>query len=152
MPLEDWLSAHVYLGIALAVISTLHAGFQFGANIHTVLYVLMMLTILSGIVGVYFYIRYPKLLTENRRGLSTKLMLGQLADLDRDIRQAAINLDDITNEFALRSVQDTALGTSLISQLLGTDPNCPTSVARRNIENSETTSDDAQRRHLLTRL
>jgi hypothetical protein len=39
--LEDWLSAHVYLGLALGIIATLHAGFQVGWNVHSVLYVLM---------------------------------------------------------------------------------------------------------------
>ena len=41
--LKAWTSAHVYLGLALIVIATLHTGFQFGWNVHTVAYVLMML-------------------------------------------------------------------------------------------------------------
>ncbi|TAL04630.1 MAG: hypothetical protein EPO08_00805 [Rhodospirillaceae bacterium] len=152
---QEWLSAHVYLGTALAFVATLHAGFRFGANIHTVLYVLMMIVIISGMVGVYFYLRYPRLLTENRRGLSSEVMLAQLADLDREIRQLAMGLDDATNTLALNAIRDTIVGGSLANQLRGFDPHCPTTVARMFVERSsfESTSEqDAKRRQLLMRL
>ena len=53
--LKAWTSAHVYLGLALIVIATLHTGFQFGWNVHTLAYVLMMLVIVSGIYGISVY-------------------------------------------------------------------------------------------------
>ena len=68
--LKVWLSAHVYFGLALVIIATLHSGFQIGWNIHSVAYVFMLLTVISGIFGVYIYARYPKLMTKNRAGLS----------------------------------------------------------------------------------
>ena len=48
--LKAWTSAHVYLGLSLIVIGTLHTGFQFGWNVHTLAYALMMLVILSGVL------------------------------------------------------------------------------------------------------
>src|SRR6476646_5385668 len=54
---QGWVSAHVYLGLALLVIVTLHTGFQFGWNIHTVAYGLMWLVIVSGLVGISAYLR-----------------------------------------------------------------------------------------------
>ena len=47
--LKGWTSAHVYLGLSLIVIGTLHTGFQLGWNVHSAAYVLMMFVILSGI-------------------------------------------------------------------------------------------------------
>jgi len=152
VPLEDWLSAHVYLGTALALIATLHAGFQLGLNIHSALYVLMMITIISGMVGLYFYITYPRMLTENRRGLSTEIMLGQIADLDRELRQIAMTMDDATNDATLKSTQDTIIGGTVFQQLRGHDEHCPTTKARRFVEASEGSAHDSQRRQLLTRL
>ena len=152
VPLEDWLSAHIYLGTALALIATLHAGFQLGFNIHSLLYILMMITIISGMVGLYFYISYPRLLTENRRGLSTEVMLGQIADLDREVRQIAMAMDDETNAMALKSTQDTIVGGTVLQQLRGFDEHCPTTKARHFVERSVGGTHDAQRRQLLTRL
>src|SRR5690606_30797663 len=45
---QGWVSAHVYLGSALLVVATLHAGFQLGWNIHSLAYLLMVAVILSG--------------------------------------------------------------------------------------------------------
>ncbi|MFN9497027.1 MAG: hypothetical protein ACK57E_00905, partial [Erythrobacteraceae bacterium] len=53
--LKAWTSAHVYLGLALIVIGTLHTGFQIGWNVHTLAYVLMLLVIITGIYGVVVY-------------------------------------------------------------------------------------------------
>jgi hypothetical protein len=150
--LEDWLSAHVYLGLALAIIATLHAGFQFGWNVHTLLYALMMIVIVSGIVGVYFYIQFPRIVTDNRRGLTTEIMLSQLADLDREIRQFGMTLDDATNAAALKATQETAISGTLAQQLRGFDPDCATAAARVFVESSESKGHDVARRQLLSRL
>jgi hypothetical protein len=152
VPLEDWLSAHIYLGTALALVATLHAGFQLGFNIHSVLYVLMMITIISGMIGLYFYVSYPRLLTDNRRGLTTELMLAQIAELDREVRQIAMAMDDTTNTMALNSTQDTIVGGTVFQQLRGYDEHCPTTLARQHVERSEATDHNAQQRQLLTRL
>ena len=69
---RGWLSAHIYLGVSLIVLATLHAGFQFHWNIHTLAYILMMLVILSGIWGAVTYMRNPQLLsdwTKDKAGL-----------------------------------------------------------------------------------
>ena len=68
--LLQWLSGHVWLGMSLLVLATLHCGFQFDPNIHTVFYFLMVMTILSGMVGVYFYLKIPRVISNNLRGTS----------------------------------------------------------------------------------
>ena len=66
--LKAWTSAHVYLGLSLVVIATLHTGFQFGWNVHTLAYALMMLVILSGLYGIVVYATLPSELGASRVG------------------------------------------------------------------------------------
>ena len=66
--LRGWVSAHVYLGVALLVVATLHTGFQFGWNLHTLAYALMVAVIASGAWGVVVYLRNPALMSD---GIST---------------------------------------------------------------------------------
>lgn len=150
--LEDWLSAHVYLGLALLIVATLHSGFQLGWNIHTLLYALMMGVALSGAVGLYFYSRFPRLLSQNRHGLSADVMLSQIADLDRDIRSLAMTLDDQTNRVVYDSIESTSVGIGFLSQISGTEPNCPTSAARHYVEQMGGQGLTTARRDLLARL
>src|SRR4051795_3980649 len=63
--LKAWTSAHVYLGLSLIVVATLHTGFQFGWNVHTLAYALMMLVIASGVYGMAVYATLPKRLSES---------------------------------------------------------------------------------------
>lgn len=79
---QGWVSAHVYLGLALIVIVTLHTGFQFGWNIHTLSYALMLVVIVSGLVGVVIYRRYPEQMSRNRSQQTQAIMLEEVAELD----------------------------------------------------------------------
>lgn len=83
-----WLSAHVYLGLAALVIATLHTGLHFGANIHTASYLLMCGVTLSGVWGVYTYLRYPTLMSRQRGPVRRKELLQQIGELDQ--RAAAL--------------------------------------------------------------
>src|SRR6516225_8391373 len=131
--LVAWLSAHVYLGLSLLVIATLHTGFHFGWNIHTLAYVLMCLVILSGAFGVLCYVRYPRLMTDNRRGTAMPQMLGRIAGLDDELRTAAIGVDNRTAVLVERAVGVTAIGGSLRQQLSGRYPHCTTAAALASI-------------------
>lgn len=132
--LEDWLSAHVYLGLALIFIATLHTGFQFGWNVHTLAYVLMMLVIFSGVFGLYAYVRYPAEMTANRRGLTQRDMMLQIAELDAEMRETAMGLGDEVNEVLLKASQDTRIGGGFWRQLSGRDRRCATHAALLKVE------------------
>jgi hypothetical protein len=127
--LQATLSAHVYLGLALLVIATLHTGFHFGWNIHTLAYVLMCLVIASGAVGTFCYIHYPRLMTRNRSSSSTADMLASIASLDGELRNAAMTLDDTSAALIRRTTEVTLIGGSWWRQLSGRYPNCATQRA-----------------------
>jgi hypothetical protein len=119
--LQGWLSAHVYLGIALLVIVLLHAGFQFGINVHTLAFVLMALVIASGLYGVFIYLKVPGRVSENRSGASRPELLDQLEDIDRRSQRVAENLPDNYRELVASDVSRTQLGSTLWSRLRGRD-------------------------------
>lgn len=114
---RGWLSAHVYLGLALVVIATLHTGFQFGWNIHTVAYGLMLAVIASGVYGVYVYRRYPAQMTENRTGIAPEAMLEEIGSLDQQAVELADQIDDKTHQIVLRSLRNTRIGGGVLDQL-----------------------------------
>ena len=131
---QAWLSAHVYLGLSLIVVATLHTGFQFGWNVHTLSYVLMMLVIASGAFGVFAYTRYPTLMTANRRGATMGQMLSRVATLDGEARQTAMTLNDEIALVVAHANQATRVGGSKWRQLSGRDPSCATAAALRQVQ------------------
>ena len=131
--LVAWLSAHVYLGLSLLVIATLHTGFHFGWNIHTLAYGLMCLVIASGGFGVFSYVRYPRLMTGNRLGIGMPEMLSRIASLNDQLRTAAMNVDDRTARLVERAAETTLLGDSFWRQLSVYYPNCATAAALAGI-------------------
>lgn len=86
---QGWTSAHVYLGTALLLVGSLHAGFQFGWNVHTLAYALMVVVILSGFFGIFVYVKYPTLMTANRSGDTLDSLLEKIQKIDdKSIRAA----------------------------------------------------------------
>ncbi len=141
---QGWLSAHVYLGISLIVIVTLHAGFEVGWNVHTLAYVLMMLVIASGMIGAVAYLRYPRMITDNLRDDTLDSLLLGIGDLDRQARAAALGLPDDINATVLRAAQHTRVGGSAWRQLAGDDPRCATARAVTLVERASSKLPPAQ--------
>ncbi|HET9749505.1 MAG TPA: hypothetical protein VFS06_09415 [Casimicrobiaceae bacterium] len=130
--LQGWLSAHVYLGTALVLVATLHAGFQVGWNVHTLAYVLTLAVVASGFFGVYVYLRVPTLMTENLGEETLESLLLGVGDVDREMRDKAISLPDDLFALVDRSISGTRLGPSALRLLAGADPACPTAAAVRD--------------------
>lgn len=102
--LVRWLSGHVWLGLTLLVLATLHCGFQFDPNIHTLFYVLMVLTILSGMVGVYFYIKIPRIISNNLRGSSSTELQEDLNLKAREALSVAREIDPDVLELMVHAI------------------------------------------------
>ena len=132
--LQGWLSAHVYLGASLIVIASLHTGFQFGWNVHTLAYVLMLLIIASGFYGVFAYLNYPRLITQNMGEDTLSGLLLKIAELDELARIRALDLPDEVNALVLKAQHGTRLGGNLFQQLSGSQRDCPTGLAVRQIQ------------------
>lgn len=108
--LQGWVSAHVYLGIALVFIATLHTGFQFGFNVHTLSYVLMWLVVCSGCYGVYVYLRYPGRLSKTRAGTGRGEMLREISELDHECLELADTFDETLHQLLACAIDKTVLG------------------------------------------
>lgn len=127
--LKSWTSAHVYLGLSLIVIATLHTGFDFGWNIHTLAYVLMLLVIASGIFGIAAYASLPQALSANRGETTQIQMLDNLRMLDRQLNEAAQPLDTEGAAIVQMALHDDPFGGGLMSRLTGRYRKCGTRAA-----------------------
>lgn len=122
--LKGWTSAHVYLGLALIVIGTLHTGFQFGWNVHTLAYALMMVVILSGIYGIVVYSTLPDEMSDNRSSMTRAQMLDSVTKLDRQLQVAAQPLRHEDTQIVTQSLQEDVFRAGLFRRLSGSDAKC----------------------------
>jgi hypothetical protein len=83
---QGWLSAHVWLGAGLLALVPLHAGFSFGWNVHTLAFLLMVLTIVSGVWGVINYETLASRIESHRGGIKSAQILEQLQSLSAGIK------------------------------------------------------------------
>jgi hypothetical protein len=122
--LKAWVSAHVYLGLSLIVVATLHTGFHFGWNVHTLAYGLMLLVIASGALGVWAYAILPKSLSDNRGEITRKQMLAQIHALDEQIHEAAQPLLRANTEIVRLSLEKTDIAGGFWRRLFGYYGDC----------------------------
>ncbi|MET0137808.1 MAG: hypothetical protein ABW192_05435, partial [Sphingobium sp.] len=139
--LKAWTSAHVYLGLSLTVIGTLHTGFQLGWNVHTLAWSLMMLVIVSGMFGIAVYAALPSALSTNRDEMTESQMLEALRALDRQLHEAAQPLGHEMAQVVQSSLDQDAFGGSAWNRLTGSYPRCATSRALARVR--ETTGPQA---------
>lgn len=118
---QGWLSAHIYLGLSLLVVVTLHAGFQVGWNVHTLAYVLMWVVVASGVFGVLVYVRYPQLLSSNRASQTRAQLLGDLAGLDARCLRVTAEMPTEFGEALLANQDRTLIGGTVLALLAGRD-------------------------------
>jgi len=127
--LKAWTSAHVYLGLSLIVIGTLHTGFQIGWNVHTLAYVLMLLVIVTGIYGVIVYAALPASLSANRKEMTRAQMLGALTAIDRQLDSAAQPLGRQQADLVIAALGQDVFHGGALGRLSGYYPGCATARA-----------------------
>lgn len=140
--LKAWTSAHVYLGLCLTVIGTLHSGFHFGWNVHTLAWVLMLVVIGSGVFGIWVYATLPRALSANRfdeeGAITEKQMIESLRSLDRQIHDAAQPLDPEAAALVNRSLEEDAFSGTFWNRITGKYPRCATRNAAAELRRIRT--------------
>ncbi len=132
--LKAWVSAHVYLGLSLVILGTLHTGFQFGWNVHTAAYGLMLLVIASGVFGIWGYATLPRRLHGNRGETTRRKMLDDLASLDAQLHNAAQPLDREAAAIVRHAIEDTEIGGGFWTRLLGFYGGCATTQSINRLQ------------------
>lgn len=127
--LQEWLSAHVYLGASLLVLVSLHTGFHFGWNVHTLSYALMLMVMSSGFYGLYVYLNFPRLITLNIGDDTLEDVLLKISELDELASARALGLPDEVHALLLKASRETRIGGTLLQQLSGDQKDCPTRFA-----------------------
>jgi hypothetical protein len=134
---QGWLSAHVWIGIGLLVLVPLHAGFSFGWNVHTLAFLLMVITIVSGIWGVFNYATLASRIESHRGGVKSTQILEHLQTLSADSRalcdgkgEAFVSLAQrfnppfaVTLMTLLRNVPSAHIDQRIAAEALATLPN-----------------------------
>jgi hypothetical protein len=167
---KRWLSMHVYFGVSVLLVATLHSGLQFGYNVHTLAYGLLCLVVISGCWGVYAYLRYPALMARERGEAGRDELLTQLKEVDGQALDFSADLESEVHDLIADAILRTRLGGSIWAQLRGRDesmllltpvrePGYSRMVSNRGqaalisqLAKYEATSRDAGARHALHRL
>ncbi len=85
--LQDWLHAHIYLGVLVFFVILFHSGFRFHDRVAVTALILLTLVFLSGIVGAVLYTFIPPLLIDVESKLTAQQISDQINQLAQVIRR-----------------------------------------------------------------
>lgn len=115
--LQGWLSAHIWLGLLLIAVVTLHSGFQIGWNVHSLAYFLMLAVVFSGMYGVFVYLYYPQKMAANQGGLTPDVMVREILALEQECLGLADGLGNELHQSLLETIESVPLGGNVRQQL-----------------------------------
>mgnify|MGYP000397287735 CR=1 FL=1 len=118
---QGWVSAHVYLGVAVLFIASFHSAFQLGFNIHSLSYVLLLAVVLSGLWGMWAYLTLPERTSKIRSGISRDACLSNLAEVDQCILATAQQCKTDVAKSCESAVVRTVIGGGVRDILMGID-------------------------------
>lgn len=118
---QAWVSAHVYLGVALLSVAMFHSAGQLDWNIHSATFILMVIVIVSGILGVYLYLLLPLKMSANRKGRSRDDLFEELGKLNQSCLELSAKCAPATELAVQSSITGTTIGGGLLAQLLARD-------------------------------
>lgn len=148
--LKAWTSAHVWLGLSLIVIATLHTGMRLGWNLATLAWTLMILVIASGTYGIIAYSTLPVAMSRERDQQTRPELIEGLRAIDRQLIEAAQPLGTQQAEAVLAATAQSPFDASLRERLAANPRRCATRAALDALAGF--TSDAAERvRGLLSR-
>lgn len=136
LTLKAWLGPHVWLGVTMAFLVPMHCGFHIGWTLHALSYLLMLLTIASGIWGAYAYLRFPSQMQARREGLTTRHAIEQIEKAEAELARLAKGRSEalaraaatltVPIDVSFRSIvlgrRPAPLGKAQLSELLATLP------------------------------
>ena len=139
---RGWLSAHIYLGLSLVILATLHTGFQFGWNIHTLAYVLMMIVIISGVWGLVMYWKNPSLMGQQLHGQTLEDLVKNLRDIDKQLQRNVAELNPKFEKY-IQQITQGVIFSSWLQKLTVKNKHCPTLILGKQwSENAQLTPDE----------
>lgn len=137
------VSAHVWLGLSLIVLVGLHSGFQFSWTFHTLSYLLLIIVVLSGIFGIYYYSSTPRAMNSNVSSTiiekrhsdmsDTEQLEMDIRDIDARTERALQFLPDAFREPIRLSLEKTRIGGGFFSIIVGSSRGCATRRALKQI-------------------
>jgi len=125
---RGWLSAHVYLGLSLVFVATLHSGFNFGLNIQTFTYALCLIVVSTGLWGVAMYLSKPAILNSVLHGKTLEQAGEALIELDLQSQEIADKLDNAIQRM-IQSSANTPIFKSAWQRYFNNKPYCATAKA-----------------------